>query len=764
MFVHDIFIKLAVTAITSAIRYGMKRGIPTPKWFYYAELRENLKRMPFIYRDLELEVLQDFAEIELTRLVTETFLPKGKATFNVESTFDRLRTSRKILLVGQPGIGKTTLFRYCILSIVSRPPGRFAFSSSERIVPCYVPLKTIKGSDDAPIVQYLLKYNSYFSGSGGLKKLTRLARSRRLMLFLDGYDEIPIATGTERIRQEIEILFARRASKWGSAADREIRHFYESFEGCRVWLSTRREFFLANPIPIPSDASLFWSHGLAGQRAKLVGHIFQKYEAHSPEFYRDKLDPERFLQQLTEAAEGSILELSYNPLFLTIMCFVYVGELRDGRNAADIPRHGAFALIERCIDLLLFDIDEAKVRGLTSVQRDALLHRRAAYIPEKRAFLEYLAAESYFGQEFLFSEASLRDHAKHFFSTISSSLRCEDILRGLESDDATANLVIQIVYSGVLVGVDLRDGMSLYDFPHRRFKEVLACDLLNNSAGLARLRASVSQSHMAELIIFYSEQTEFGPQILSAVIEAMKSGDADQRLGALLADCLSRIVSIRDRRTAMRELVEQLMVSHRSRKLSKRFIEFWPTEPSDIQELRDMLYKAYQTRDASLFRLLALPFTEVAHSEARTVFEHFAEGGTQFDEFTTTWLAHITDFYPGLVGKVLLAVWPDREFKKVSETGLSLLYESVIARASTGVKAEVKSIVCEHFRLEEQFDVDSIYSKRATQLGEPSVGLATESRFEWVVEPQRLVAKDDDRASLAIAQKFSYGRSIVDKV
>jgi predicted NACHT family NTPase len=195
--------------LDSGIRTVIRRGFPTSRWVYLRDLHDQIKRMPFIYRDLELQVLQDSVEVELSRLDVSSLLDTDSVSYAERDTFERLRDSRKVLLVGQAGIGKTTLFRYCILSLIAKGGGRFKLPKKDHSIPCYVPLKAISASSTNPIASYLLHNNPLFQGASGVRRLISLARDRRIMLFLDGYDEISIVAGTEGIREEIATLMGR---------------------------------------------------------------------------------------------------------------------------------------------------------------------------------------------------------------------------------------------------------------------------------------------------------------------------------------------------------------------------------------------------------------------------------------------------------------------------------------------------------------------------------------------------------------------------
>jgi hypothetical protein len=701
--------------IDGSMRFLASRGFGTPKWFYYRELRSQLERMPFIYRDLELQVLQDAVGVQLERLQSDTLIPTHQTNQVNRSTFERLRDSRKVLLIGQAGIGKTTLFRYCILSQITAQMGQFKLPRKDRVIPFYVPLKAVDASAERPIVTYLLSKHSMFRGPGGAAKLRRLAARKKLMLFIDGYDEIPIVAGTERIRRELGKLFSRSVP--AEFPYENVENFYHEFVGSRIWLSSRREFFLGNPIPLPDDVAVFWSHGVGGERIRLVAQIFSKYQEHSPDFYREKLDPERFLQQLAVAADGALLDLSYNPLFLTVMCFVYVGDIRDQRDPAEVLRQGSSKLLRRCIDLLLVDIDAAKVRGLSDAQRAALMHRRAAYEFEKRGYLQYLAAESYLANEPLLGEDALRGYAQEYFSRYSESANCADIIKGLSSNDATVNLVTQTIYSGVLVGVENDNGKPLYDFPHRRFKELLACGYLDNELGLNRLVENVNSPHLAELLIVYVQEVQQPARVLHAILDNLGKGDRSLRMSSLLYECLVRIDGLALREQVIEELLARISRDSREIQLTKRLLEFVPAFGANLRDLEEMLEKSILTRDDSMFSFVAPILGAVSRVTLVRKLDRLLSGGNARDEFGYHLSAFVVDNEPELISTLLKATWPEADTNVLDNASLQRLMETVYSRgASTGGRKISKEVV-QYFNAHSEKEFEAMVTERLNALG-----------------------------------------------
>ena len=358
---------------------------------YKKTLMTSISTMPFIYRDLPLDLLGTFVDIELAQDGTS-----GRYSLR---SLQRLQDVRKFILVGEAGIGKSTFFSY-IAAVLLQSKGHavFLLPGEPKLLPLFIPLKAVKATDDFPLVRYLQRSHPLFAGNRGLSRLAKLAGRKRLMMLIDGYDEAPTVGGMQRIHSEIRLLYnhnveaVRRALRTSSPG---IQKFYHNFVGSRIALSSRPEFLTLNPIRVSSDVRNIFARGIWENRQKLVEHIFNRYRVRD-NYFLEKLHDELFMQRLSISGRGGLQDLSRNPLYLTIMCFVYVDVIRNERDPLQSWRNGEYELIGICIDLLIKDIDEFKARALSNESRQALMNRRSGFLQGKRDFLEWFAAQSYF--------------------------------------------------------------------------------------------------------------------------------------------------------------------------------------------------------------------------------------------------------------------------------------------------------------------------------------------------------------------------------
>jgi hypothetical protein len=495
---------------------AIQRLLP-PRWslLYKRHLAQQLKAMPFIYReDLSAEIMTDFVEVDILDLDTKSFDTIAQTYGRVSDTGERLQRNRRVLILGQAGMGKTTYQRYAIMQLLTRRREAPFVYKDEPVLPIYIPLKLIDTTQPQPVLRYLLSRHSLFNYSRGKRRLLRLASTRRLFLFLDGYDEATFTDETSNyLRGELEVLFG--ASLSAQAGENAI---YAALQTCRMWLTSRREFFDQNRLTFPAAHEALANtvaavelRGIGSHRHVLVRNIFEKYRRSSG-LLRDLLNEEYFISDIDRSLDSDVRKLSSNPLFLTVMCYVYVSRVKEERRhdidwADSLPN-----LLMRCIRLLLKDLDEEKARDLPRAFRDGVLRRRTSFLPEKEAFLKYVAAQLFAEGAGVVSLTRLREHAVTFFQAAPEVLHADNVIRILAQLNGTmvgADIVLQLVYSGVFVVVDRIKGESYYDFPHRRFREVLAVEYWSEPERYLELMVNAHRPEYAQVIEFLKQMSGF---------------------------------------------------------------------------------------------------------------------------------------------------------------------------------------------------------------------------------------------------------------
>jgi hypothetical protein len=512
-------------------------------------LREKVKEMPFIYRGLEGDIINDFVDPDLRGIDIDSLVLSRQQIGNID---ERIRDRRRILVLGNAGIGKTTFLRHEILLLLEKNRRLPRYFEKENLLPFYLPLKALDNSGPMPILKYLLSNNVYLQ-KNGLKRLTALAQRRELFLFLDGYDEIQVGAGGSThsaqnfLIAELDLLFQSHAMGDAAPFPAEYHAFYQAARSCRIWISSRREFFLLNPIQLQDESTrrgvkeAFAVHlaGIGSNRQQLANKIFQKYRDRS-ERYEDILDAEYFLQEIDRSPDSELIDFSYNPLFLTVMAYLYV-ERAIASGSHNVKLEDSInGLITECTSLLLIDLDKEKARALPTAHREALRRRRGDYVEEKRDFLAYFSCRLLYEERNVFDLAYIREKALHYFRDEHRGPNNQVILRELKAPVSSGpDVVTQLIYAGLFVLVDrTAGGESTYDFPHRRFREVLAAQYFDKLGDpSATVKKLIERQDLAETLYVFFKISRHKDEIARLIL-SHAWGSRETRPGSILLNCL----------------------------------------------------------------------------------------------------------------------------------------------------------------------------------------------------------------------------------
>lgn len=223
---------------------------------YFKEIEDTVSQMPFIYKGLDGKVIDNFTHIYIQNVRTKDLAIIGVIHHSTSQreliTSHKLNEDLKILIVGIAGVGKTMFLSYTILNIIKRNPiPYFNAASNKDFLPIFIPLKAIKNTQGSPIIKYILENNSFIRGKNALERLRKYCEKGELFLILDGYDEISFAAKENYIQSEIAVLLTTGSSDhYGEInnVDPEFQEIYQGIAKCRVWVSTREEFYRLNPL------------------------------------------------------------------------------------------------------------------------------------------------------------------------------------------------------------------------------------------------------------------------------------------------------------------------------------------------------------------------------------------------------------------------------------------------------------------------------------------------------------------------------------
>ncbi|MDB5011855.1 MAG: hypothetical protein JWQ25_57 [Daejeonella sp.] len=537
------------------------KSIIYKKQRYYNELRGILKDMPFIYKDFDADVLSDFQSIEFRKRNSKQFLLRVDTDSNkrgkqpVLNSFKDFVDVKKLLFVGSAGVDKSTLMRHIVLQIINSRKNEY-FKNPNRIIPVFVQLKGIGANLKSPILTHLITDITLFKNKSGLETLKKHASNKELLIILDGYDEIQIIGGDDYISYEISILFSFAFSKDQlneSKINTSYLDIYKLLCECRVYLTTREEFYNANSLEhfeVPNRdfvLSAFQQNfqalnliGLGELRYNYVKKIFDKNVGRAA-IFKENLNPELFISELDSIYETELKELSLIPLYLTIMCFIYIDHIRKEISVSNIWLTNMDKLIYECIMTLLSTSDLSKASKMSRGWREAFIKRRSDYPLEKLAFLEYFSFQLLLDGISIFDYEYLKKVSIYYFNKNSISENTKKILVGFtNSTRSNPDIAMQLLYSSIFTTVCLIKNEYSYDFPHRRFKDVLATRFVEKNDAISILLNNAENKNLFEFLIYFFKFCEYDRNREFIIVHFLAALDKPESLhyNELLVACL----------------------------------------------------------------------------------------------------------------------------------------------------------------------------------------------------------------------------------
>jgi energy-coupling factor transporter ATP-binding protein EcfA2 len=579
--ISDLLGTLLYQAARSSQLRWLAPALPQTQASHRAATRAALRQMPFIYRDLATDIINDYVEVELQTISITDLTPAKMALSNL-TTSQRIKERKKLLLLGNAGMGKTTFLRHIALSLLEKKRPADFLLADKKLLPFYVPLKAVDNTSRSPILEYLNQTVEYLSGTAGIRRLNGLARKGRAILLLDGYDEsyIPPSGDTNYLFDELGVLFGA-ADIANSAVANEYLSCYRNLQGCRIWLSSRKEFYIQNRLSLdeeeqkrqgPLDFVTTTITGLSNRTA-LVHRIFDLYRSRNSR-YDDILSEEELLQLIDQTGDGELKELSNSPLFLTVLCYLYVKNIQEPEPGISLSARSMSQLVQACIELLLTDLDEDKVRDLSPKMRRAYHRRRMLYTSQKKLFLGYFANLVLATARPVFTRDDLVAAAKEFFRE--STDPDSDIIRNeLASPELTnQGFLGQLLNQGLFTIVERTGPRVTYDFPHRRFREVLAAQYLNHDDRVDEVFRNIEKPQYAEFIYVFFSVSHYQNKILDELLDRSDGTARGDRFGIMVQDCLERKPAGYDASPMLQRFLEERIRDRRPYSLPREVLRF----------------------------------------------------------------------------------------------------------------------------------------------------------------------------------------------
>ncbi|MEW5867675.1 MAG: SUMF1/EgtB/PvdO family nonheme iron enzyme [Chloroflexota bacterium] len=453
-----------------------------------------------------------------------------------------LQRYRRLVVIGDPGCGKTTLLAYLALSYAralrdeaSTVTDRLGLPGESGCLPVLLPLRDLgrhlleqhpDPSQDGPalLLDYLRAYYQAQSIPLPQDFFAAPLEAGRAVVLLDGMDEVAAPALRQRAARLVEKFAVRYPKNRFVVTSREV-----GYEGAA---RVAQGFGLAKVRPFNAgEVRQFVHDWTRAVEVSLAGR-------ESPDILRLADEQSGRLAAAIEA-NPRLAELAVNPLLLTVVALVhrYRGQLPERRSE----------LYEEAVEVLLGKWDEAK--GLES---EAPLAGRTLDSGDRRSLLEPIAFWMHERQRREIERDELCDLLLPVFSGLSGGdeparPRAGEIARAAaKAVEAFLRLVAE--RSGLLV----ERGVGVYGFAHLTFQEYLAARCLAGrddaiEYSLARLGDPWWREALLLQAGYLSTQGKRrASALIRAIVEAPRQNEPEPHHHLLLAaECLADVGEVR---------------------------------------------------------------------------------------------------------------------------------------------------------------------------------------------------------------------------
>ncbi len=312
------------------------------KIFVMVDVAEEVSRSKFNQKlELDSDLLLNNSEgqVDLIKAQQEKVLLLGEQSekrnpFPAQNLLDSNKSKgKKLVLLGAPGSGKTTLMNYLAFKIAQRKPEDLGLTQNiinQNTIPIFIRIRELAQQKEVDILKYIEEYAAKNLQVTDLPNdcFKHWLELGEVVILLDGLDEVA------QENQQVKVV-------------QHLESFLQEFSRNRVIITSR---------PAGYERGYFRVDGFPHYEIQAFDH--QKIQLFISQWYDSHCDDQVEASHQTKYLEAAIERqdriklLARNPLLLTIIVLI-------NRVGAELPRE-RYKLYERAVETLLTAWDAGK--------------------------------------------------------------------------------------------------------------------------------------------------------------------------------------------------------------------------------------------------------------------------------------------------------------------------------------------------------------------------------------------------------------------
>ncbi len=376
----------------------------------------------------------------------------------------------KLIIFGKPGSGKTSFLRQLAVECIEE-------KSKFELIPVFISIKQfIEAIDNPDLLGFINSKTQNYKVTN--EQVKELLQDGKLLVLLDGLDEVVKKENQKRVRKEIE-------------------NFVENFPKNYFIITTRigaLEYNFDN----------FTEVEIADLDDEQIKEFATKW------FKNKSVKATDFIKQTNQNSNKRIKELATNPLLLTLLCVVFEELETFPTNRSE--------LYKEALDILLKQWDEEQGIERRKIYKNLLIKNKEDLL-SKIAFYTFESCNYFFKQEV----------AEHYILEYLRNLpNANQDLKELEIDSEAVLKSIEAQH-GLLV----ERAKGIYSFSHLSFHEYLTAKKIidvkkSSEEALQDLVSHLTESRWQEVFLLVAEMSPNPNRLLLLMkeqIDALMSND-----------------------------------------------------------------------------------------------------------------------------------------------------------------------------------------------------------------------------------------------